>query len=1134
MLALWHSLQFTKGPPLQSQDPQPVYLYKKVANKTRPVATTLPEKFRVVRREHPNPLAGMPPLPTHPPPFVPTGRFTQERRDKLEVTEDFLWPEEIRLVEWMMCHHNTAFAWTDDERGAFDPEYFDPVEIPYVSHTPWVHRQGPIPRGILDQVVAIIKDKINSGVYEPSSSSYNSRWFCVLKKDGTSLRLVHSLEPLNAITIKDAAAPPYTDVIAEDFAGRAIYTTLDLYVSFDQRQLHPNSRDLTTFTTPLGAQRLGVIPMGWTGSPAILQGDVTHMLRPEIPEVTVPFMDDLGAKGPKTRYELEDGTYETIPENPGIRRFVWEHFQSVHRIIQRVKAYGATFSGKKTFIGVPQANILGHICNYEGRIVDPSRAKVIQNWPIPTTVSEVRAFLGTCGVQRIFIKGYTLIARPLIQLTRKDAPFEIGPAHLEAIDKLKDAIVNSPALRPIEYDCDRPVILAVDSCANGAGYILLQIGQDKKRYPSRFGSITFNDRESRYSQAKLELYGLFRSLKATQLYIIGVKKLIVEMDAKYIKGMINNPTLHPNDAVNRWIAAILLFDFDLVHVPAERHTGADGLSRRPAAVDDPPTEDPDELNDWIDTHAGFFLELETPQSPYDAAPTLSLEMSLPSAFLADTALAYRSSSPQDPSHQDPTPTEPEIIELEIPRSPRAIARDTGLVTIKQFLETLERPPDLSDEQYRLFIRQAMGYFVYRGKLFRKAQNDVMQLVPDIPRRSRIVQYAHDRLGHKGVFATTRNILVRFWWPFLNDDVRWYIRTCHECQVRQTEYFHIPPSVPHVPSLFRKAHGDTFLMPKLGKYRYVLHVRCALMSYAEGRATTNETGRVLADFLFQDILCRWGALEELVTDNGAPWIAAADILAEQYGIHHIRISGYNSQANGIVESKHFDVREAIMKTCQGEESKWRQVLPQVLWAERVTIRKATGYSPYYMAHGVHPLLPFDIVEATYLAPPQDFGMSTEDLIALRARQLSKRPEDLDKMREIVTTSRRRNLERFEKQHNSRIVDFDFKPGALVLIRNSRVEEALNRKTKPRYVGPMVVVRKTPGMSYVVAELDGTESKLHIAGYRVIPYFPRSKTDFPVTEATIADVGDTYDDPEDVAYFRSLAPEDRIYSSATPPP
>jgi len=103
------------------------------------------------------------------------------------------------------------------------------------------------------------------------------------------------------------------------------------------------------------------------------------------------------------------------------------------------------------------------------------------------------------------------------------------------------------------------------------------------------------------------------------------------------------------------------------------------------------------------------------------------------------------------------------------------------------------------------------------------------------------------------------------------------------------------------------------------YRYVIHTQCALISYAEGRATTSELANVIADFIFQVILCRWGALEELVTNNGAPYIAAADILVECYGIHHIRISGYNSQANGIVESKHFDVREAIMKTCEGNEN-----------------------------------------------------------------------------------------------------------------------------------------------------------------------------------------------------------------------
>ena len=84
--------------------------------------------------------------------------------------------------------------------------------------------------------------------------------------------------------------------------------------------------------------------------------------------------------------------------------------------------------------------------------------------------------------------------------------------------------------------------------------------------------------EQRYSQAKLELYGLFRALKAVKMQIIGVKNLVVEVDAKYIKGMINNPDVQPNVTINRWIAGILLFDFRLKHVAGKDHTPADGLS----------------------------------------------------------------------------------------------------------------------------------------------------------------------------------------------------------------------------------------------------------------------------------------------------------------------------------------------------------------------------------------------------------------------------------------------------------------------------------------------------------------------------------------------------------------------------
>jgi hypothetical protein len=84
----------------------------------------------------------------------------------------------------------------------------------------------------------------------------------------------------------------------------------------------------------------------------------------------------------------------------------------------------------------------------------------------------------------------------------------------------------------------------------------MQVRDDKRQYPRRFRSIAWTECESRYSQAKLELYGLFRTLHAYRIYIIGVKNLVIEVDAKYLKGMLNNPDIQPNTIINRWIAGV--------------------------------------------------------------------------------------------------------------------------------------------------------------------------------------------------------------------------------------------------------------------------------------------------------------------------------------------------------------------------------------------------------------------------------------------------------------------------------------------------------------------------------------------------------------------------------------------------
>jgi hypothetical protein len=526
-------------------------VYKPVTKKVRSVPAAKPLEFCVTRELPPDPLIGLEPLPTHPPDFVPGVHFTQERADKLDLDPaKWLWPEELKLAHWLVRTHELVFTWEASERGRLDKRYFPPYKIPTVPHTPWSQRNIPVPPSTLNEVTHIIKEKIATGVYEPSTAAYRSRWFCVVKKDSKSLRLVHNLQPLNAVTIRDASVPPFVEHLAESFAGYAVYSMLDLYSGYDQRSLHVDSRDLTTFGTPLGPHKLTTLPQGHTNVGQVFQGNVLFILKDEIPRYTLPFMDNITIKSIETRYENPDGTYQTIPENPGIRRFIWEHLLIVHHILQCLRNVGVTVSATKFILTAPSAVIVGHKCTFKGRVPEDTKVQKIRDWPEPTNQSQVRGFLGTCGVLHIFIRDFAHIARPLTNLTRKDVPFIFGPEEREAYETLKDSILESPALHRINYECNRKVILAVDTSNIAIGFILLQVGTDGKHYPNRFGSIVLNEVESHYSQAKLELYGLFHALRAVCIFIFGVKHLTVEVDAKYIKGMINNPDLQPNATIN--------------------------------------------------------------------------------------------------------------------------------------------------------------------------------------------------------------------------------------------------------------------------------------------------------------------------------------------------------------------------------------------------------------------------------------------------------------------------------------------------------------------------------------------------------------------------------------------------------
>jgi len=168
---------------------------------------------------------------------------------------------------------------------------------------------------------------------------------------------------------------------------------------------------------------------------------------------------------------------------------------------------------------------------------------------------------------------------------------------------------------------------------------------------------------------------------------------------------------------------------------------------------------------------------------------------------------------------------------------------------------------------------------------------------------------------------------------------------------------------------------------------------------------------------------------------------------------------------------------------------------VFWVDRVTIRCHMGCLPYFAATGTHPILLLDIAKATYLLLPPDMVLSTTDLITRRVIALQKHKSHLSTLHSQVMTVQLQAAIRFEHDHVVTMRNFYFKAGDLMLVRNTAIEKALNRKMRPHYISPLVVISRNKGGVYIICELNGSVFDRPVAAFHVVPYFARKSISLP---------------------------------------
>ena len=456
-------------------------------------------------------------------------------------------------VRKLLCEYADIFSRDQSDLGRTD----------LVKHTIETGDAHPIqqpprrlPLALRKEADKAITEMLQQDVIEPSSSPWSAPIVLVRKKDG-SVRFCIDYRKLNSVTHKDSYPLPRIDETLETLAGAEWFSSLDLKSGYWQVELAEEDREKSAFSAGAGLWQFKVMPFGLCNAPATFERLMECLLSSLPSNIALIYLDDVLVYGKSFAEQLIN------------LRLVFDKFR-----VSKLK-----LSPKKCLLFQRQIKYLGHIVSKDGVRVDDEKIQAIRSWPKPSTVKEVRSFLGLCSYYRRFIAGFADIARPLHRLSEKPQVFEWSPEVEHSFESLKQELTHTPILGyPMPGE---PFTVDTDASAEGIGAVLSQL-QDGQEQVIAYFSRALSRAERNYCTTRKELLAVVRAIQHFRPYLYGIHFLI-RTDHAALTWLLNFRS--PEGQVARWIEQMQEYDFTIEHRAGLKHQNADALSRRPCLPD---------------------------------------------------------------------------------------------------------------------------------------------------------------------------------------------------------------------------------------------------------------------------------------------------------------------------------------------------------------------------------------------------------------------------------------------------------------------------------------------------------------------------------------------------------------------